>query len=118
MFIKKLATSLLLAFATFSANAICNIDYKVNLETFGEKVNVELRNGTPGNSRLIKSAISTGGTVAFSSLCSGSYFVAIGDGDSVSVTPTREFVENRSYQSTLRMQQGSGNVSKRSRSSL
>lgn len=118
MYVKKIAISLLFAFATAGANATCDIDYKVNLETFGERVNVELRKGTPGNSRLIKSTYSSGGAVFFGTLCPGSYFVAIGNDDSVSVTPPREFEDNMTYQSTLRMQRGSGNVTKRSRGSL
>jgi hypothetical protein len=118
VYVEKLAASLLLAFATFSANAACNIDYRVNLETFGERVNVELRKGTPGKSKLIKSTYSSGGAVFFGTLCPGSYFVAIGNDDSVSVTPPREFEDNMTYQSTLRMQRGSGNVTNRSRGSL
>lgn len=96
----------------------CDIDYSVSLQTFGEGVSVELRQGTPGNSRPVKTAYSSGGTVRFSSLCPGSYFLAIGNGESVSVTPTRSFETGRDYTSTLTMQRGSGNVSNRRKSDL
>jgi tetratricopeptide (TPR) repeat protein len=96
----------------------CNIDYSVSLETFGEGVTVELRMGTPGNSRPISSSRSWGGNVRFSSLCPGNYFLAIGNGDSVSVTPVRLFVSDTEYTSTLTMQRGSGNVTSRRRGEL
>jgi hypothetical protein len=103
----------------FCGSAIaCSIDFTINLETFGEGVTVELRTGTPGNSRIVKTQRSTGGTVFFGGLCPGSYFLAIGNGESVSVTPVRQFEDYGRYTSTLRMQRGSGNVSKKSRNAL
>jgi hypothetical protein len=97
---------------------LCNIDFNINLETFGESVTVELRVGVPGNSSVLSSKRSTGGHVGFSGLCPGQHFVAIGNGDSVSVTPTRAFESGHSYTSTLRLQRGAGNVSKRMRGEL
>ncbi len=88
------------------------------LQTFGENVNVELRRGTPGKSRPVTSQRSRGGHVGFSDLCPGSYFLAIGNEDYVSVTPTRQFEMDHVYSSRITMQRGSGNVSKQSRKSL
>ena len=99
------------------ANA-CNIRFTIQLQTFGENVQVELRNGSPGNSSLVTSQRSRGGQVGFYDLCPGNYFLAIGNGDSVSVTPVRNFTENTSYKSNITMQRGSGNVSRKSRKSL
>lgn len=96
----------------------CTISYTVSLQTFGEGVNVELRTGTPGNSRVLSSSQSHGGTVRFGNLCPGTYFLAIGNGDSVSVTPVRAFESGVDYTSTLTMQRGIGNVSSRRKSDL
>ncbi len=96
----------------------CSIDFVVNLETFGEGVTVELRHGTPGSSRLVRTQRSNGGAVYFKQLCPGSYFIAIGNGDNVSVAPVRQFEDDMKYTSTIRTQRGSGNVSKKSRSAL
>lgn len=96
----------------------CDITYSVSLQTFGEGVNVELRNGTPGNSRIVNSSRSFGGNVRFRDLCPGSYFLAIGNSDSVSVTPVRQFESGVEYTSTLTMQRGSGNVSTRRKGDL
>ena len=96
----------------------CSIDFTITLDTFGEGVTVELRNGVPGNSKVVKTQRSSGGTVYFGGLCSGSYFLAIGNSDTVNVTPVRQFEDFASYTSSIKMQRGSGNVSKKSRSSL
>ncbi len=101
-----------------SLASACSIDYTIHLETFGEGVLVELRAGQPGSSRVVKATRSNGGTVHFSSLCPGPYFVAIGNDDSVSVTQTRFFEDNARYTSRITMQRGSGNVSRQSRKSL
>lgn len=54
----------------------------------------------------------------FGGLCSGSYFLAIGNGDSVSVTPVRKFEDHMIYNSRITLQRGSGNVSKMSKKAL
>ena len=96
----------------------CSTDFTINLETFGEGVTVELRKGVPGTSMVLQSQRSNGGIVLFSGLCPGSYFLAIGNDESVSVTPVRQFEDHSNYTSTLRMIKGSGNVSKKSRKTL
>ena len=96
----------------------CDVAYSVSLQTFGEGVNVELRNGTPGNSRLVNSSKSFGGNVKFENLCPGSYFLAIGNSDNVSVTPVRQFESGIEYTSTLTMRRGTGNVSTRRKGDL
>jgi hypothetical protein len=107
-------------FAVMATNvfAACEIDYTVNLNTSGEGVMVELRRGRPGNSMVVRSVNSRGGKVYFSSLCPGSYFLAIGNGESVSVTPVNSFEDGASYTSTITLTYGSGNVSTRSRKDL
>jgi len=104
-------------FLSFAVNA-CNIDFSIELQTFGENVAVELRTGAPGSSRTVTSQRSQGGSVNFGKLCAGSYFLAIGNGDSVSVTPVRQFESDHSYSGKITLQRGSGNVSKQSRKSL
>lgn len=98
--------------------AYCDIDFNIELETYGEGVTVELRSGVPGNSKVMSSKSSRGGYVGFSGLCPGQHFLAIGNGESVSVTPTRDFESGHQYSSRIKMQRGSGNVSSRSRGSL
>lgn len=97
---------------------ICTTTFSISLETFGEVVSVELRKGFPGSSLLVSSRRSDGGHVEFNSLCEGTYFLAIGDADIVSVTPIREFHDHSSYASRIVVQRGSGNVGSRSRKSL
>jgi hypothetical protein len=96
----------------------CNSEYNITLETFGEGVLVELRSGSPGASSVVRSTKSSGGIVRFSNLCPGNHFLAIGNGDNVSVTQTRYFENDAIYSGRITMQRGSGNVSTKSRKSL
>lgn len=99
------------------ANA-CNSQFVINLQTLGQNVTVELRNGVPGSSKIIEVKRSSGGRVDFKNLCPGSYFLAIGDNESVNVTPVRQFRNGASYESNITVQRGSGNVSTKKRNSL
>ncbi len=101
-----------------AAAAACNTDFRVTLETFGEGVTVELRSGTPGKSNVVKTTRTSGGIVSFSRLCAGTYFLAIGNEETVSVTPVRHFEDDSEYKSRITMNRGSGNVGKQSRKSL
>jgi hypothetical protein len=96
----------------------CESNYLIQLETFGEGVRVELRAGAPGSSKVVNSSFSTGGQVRFTRLCAGTYFLAIGNGEDVSVTPVRYYEDYTNYSSSIVIQRGSGNVSKKSRKSL
>ena len=96
----------------------CDSEYVINLQTVGQNVIVELRAGVPGSSRVVETKRSSGGRVYFSNLCPGGYFLAIGDDESVSVTPVRQFQSEMSYESNITVKRGSGNVSKKKRSSL
>jgi uncharacterized protein len=96
----------------------CSTSLTVVLETFGEGVTIELRQGIPGNSKVVDNQKSSGGTVYFRALCQGSYFMAIGNEDAVDVTPVRQFEDNRQYQSRIVVQRGSGNVMRKSRRTL
>lgn len=96
----------------------CSTQFKITLETFGEGVLVELRGGVPGRSRVLSATRSYGGAVNFHSLCPGSYFLAIGNDESVSVTPTRQFADHMIYTSRITLQRGVGNVATQSRKSL
>lgn len=115
--IKHLFFTLLFLVVSGSALA-CNTEYNITLETFGEGVLVELRLGSPGNSKVVRSTKSSGGSVSFSNLCPGNYFLAIGNDDNVSVTQTRFFENDMVYSGRIVLQRGSGNVSKKSRKSL
>jgi len=101
-----------------SLSHACDAEFNITLQTFGEGVLVELRSSEPGKSRVVKSARSSGGLVQFAPLCSGSYFLAIGDDQSVSVTPVRHFENGVAYSSRITLQRGAGNVSHKSRNSL
>ena len=85
-----------------------------------EDLVVELRQGAPGNSTVATFQKFRGrtGTVFFYNLCAGSYFMAIGNGPTVAVTPPREFNGIANHRSTIRVTFGSGNVDTRSRSGL
>ena len=107
-----------LAAAPLGAAFACSTTLTVQLETFGEGVTIELRQGTPGRSRVFATQQSHGGTVNFRNLCAGSYFMAIGNEETVSVTPVRQFADNSQYRSRIVVQQGSGNVTRKSRKSL
>ena len=100
-----------------TANA-CTTIWNIVLETFGEGVTIELRSGTPGDSKVVRTRQSSGGEVGFGNLCAGNYFLAIGNGDEVNVTPVRTFEDRASYSSKITVQYGAGNVSSRSRSAL
>ena len=99
-------------------NSDCDISFAINIESFGEDVSVELRRGEPGSSRYIGTRRIRGGSVRFLNLCPGSYFVAIGNSDTVSVTPTRQFLKSHVYTSRLTIQKGSGNVTQQKRTNL
>jgi|TARA_B110000261_G_C12940694_1_gene300331 hypothetical protein len=116
----RVVKSIVISIFAFHSNILlaCNIDYNIDLNTFGKKVLVELRLGTPGNSSVVVAKRSNGGLVSFTKLCSGGYFLAIGDDESVNVTPVRQFEDFYSYQSSIEMTMGAGNLSSRSRSSL
>jgi hypothetical protein len=115
---KRIIFAVSLALSSVASAFACSTDFTINLETFGAGVSVELRRGAPGSSKLIKTQQSSGGTVYFSGLCAGSYFLAIGDSEQVNVTPVRQFEDYMQYTSSIRMQKGSGNVTKKSRSAL
>jgi hypothetical protein len=100
------------------SHAACTTSYTVELDTFGEGVQIELRSGVPGHSKIVNAQRSSGGTVQFPGLCAGSYFLAIGNEDDVEVTPVHQFEENHIYRSHITVQTGSGNVEKKSRKSL
>ncbi len=111
------AAALFLAAGTMETEA-CSGSLTVSLETFGQGVTIELRNGTPGSSRLFASQQSSGGTVYFNGFCTGSYFLAIGDGETVDVAPVHQYNDGHSYQSRIRVVPHAGNISRRSRNSL
>lgn len=84
------------------------------------RIMVELRQGLPGTSSVFDTKYFEGqtATVYFSQMPAGSYFVAIGNGDSVAVGPVHAFGNGQSLRSTIRVTYSSGNVGTRSRSSL
>jgi peptidoglycan hydrolase-like protein with peptidoglycan-binding domain len=106
----------------------CAASYTINVTvelsstiTRGQnRVMVELRQGAPGTSRVFDTKYFEGqtGTVSFSKMCAGSYFIAIGNGDSVAVGPVRQFSESQSVHTRVVVTPSSGNVGTRSRSGL
>ena len=114
----KFLAAIVIFLSFLGSSYACNIEYNITLETFGARVLVELRSGSPGSSKVVSSKRSNGGSVSFNGICQGPYFLAIGDEDSVTVTQTRYFDEDTIYTSRITMQRGSGNTSKKSRKSL
>ena len=117
------------AFMPVSANAAgCWTSLTVNLTVelspalakMGENLLIELRQGVVGHSKVVNSQKFHGrsGTVFFSNLCGGSYFMDIGNGPSVAVTPVHQFGDHGRYTSTIRVSFSSGNVATRNRSGL
>ena len=100
------------------SNFDCGIKFTIDLKTFGENVSVELRSGSPGSSRVVDTKRSQGGNVIFVGLCPGSYFLAVGNDDYVTVTPVQQFAFGENHTGSLTIQRGSGNVSKQSRKNL
>ena len=111
-----------------AAQQRCLASYTINVTvTFSStitqgqnRIMVELRQGTPGASKVVDTKHFEGqtATVGFSQMCAGSYFIAIGNGDSVAVGPVRQFSDGQSVRTNVRVTQSSGNVGTRSRSGL
>lgn len=111
-----------------AANAACSTNLTVNLTVelspalakAGEDILIELRQGVVGRSKVINSQKFHGktGTVFFGNLCAGSYFMDIGNGQLVAVTPVHEFGDNGRYVSTIRVSFSEGNVATRNRNEL
>jgi hypothetical protein len=96
------------------------VELAPDLAKSGDDVLIELRQGVVGHSKVVNSQKFHGktGTVLFNGLCAGSYFMDIGNGPLVAVTPVHEFGDGRRYQSTIRVTFSKGNVDKKSRSQL
>ena len=100
------------------AHAACATVLQVKLLAIGDDVTIELRRGTPGNSRVVATQKANRGAATFRRLCAGKYFMAIGNDEDVEVTPVHDFQDYHQYQSTIRMQQGAGNIARRPRKAL
>ena len=85
-----------------------------------KQIMVELRRGEPGTSKVVDTQYFEGqtGTVCFSHMRSGSYFIAIGNGDTVAVGPVRHFSNDESVHTRVKVTYTSGNIGTKSRSSL
>ena len=105
-----------------TASYTINIEVAFNSEiTQGQnRVMVELQQGVPGSSTVFDTKYFEGqmATVSFSQMPAGSYFLAIGNGDSVAVGPVHQFSYGQRQHSTVRVTQSSGNIGTRSRSGL
>jgi hypothetical protein len=106
------------AWSVAPAAAACVTSLTVHLQTTGQGVTVELHHGVPGSSIIVASQDSSGGRVHFPDLCPGSYFMAIGNGDDVEVTPVHQFDDDMNYESTISYQRGAGNITHKSRKDL
>jgi hypothetical protein len=84
------------------------------------RVLVELRQGSPGASKVFDKKYFEGrtGTVRFSNMCAGSYFIAIGNGETVAVGPVRQFGSNQSVHTHVQVTHSHGNIGTKSRSGL
>jgi hypothetical protein len=115
-------------FGTSAALAACATSLTVNLTVElspelapkGQDVLIELRQGVVGHSKVVNSQKfhGTTGTVSFANLCAGSYFMDIGNGNAVAVTPEHQFADNFHYQSTIKVTFANGNVATKKRDEL
>jgi hypothetical protein len=106
----------------------CSASYSINLtvELGPELTNrddnilVELRLGSVGNSKVVDSKHFVGhnGTVVFSGMCAGSYFIDIGNGSKVAVGPVHVFAASQRIHTTVQVSYSAGNVGTMSRSGL
>jgi len=112
------------AMAQSRCTASYTIDVTVELSSEltqgNNRVMVELRQGAPGTSKVFDTKYFEGrtGTVSFLEMCPGSYFIAIGNGDSVAVGPVRQFSEGQRRHTRVRVTPSSGNISSKRRSGL
>jgi len=83
-------------------------------------VRVELRQGVPGTSTVFDTKFFEGrtATVSFAAMPAGTYFIAIGNGDSVAVGPVRQFKNGQTVNTNVRVTSSSGNIGTRSRRGL
>ena len=111
-----------MAISRHTASYTVDIEVEFSSEiTQGEnRVMVELRQGVPGASSVFDTKYFEGrtATVSFWNMAAGSYFIAIGNGDSVAVGPVHQFSYGQRVHSRVRVTQSSGNINTRSRSSL
>jgi len=105
---------------TASYTIAIEVEFSSTITQGINRVMVELRQGVPGSSRVFNTQYFEGraATVFFSNLPAGSYFIAIGNGDSVAVGPVHQFSDGQSVKTRMRVTQSSGNVGTRSRKSL
>lgn len=106
----------------------CTASYTIDVTVeFGSEITlnknqimVELRQGVPGASKVFDTRYIEGrtGTVSFPRMCPGSYFIVIGNGDSVAVGPVRHFSEGQKVHTRVRVTPSSGNISSKRRSDL
>jgi hypothetical protein len=108
--------------ANCSASYTINLTVDLNPELTNGKDNVliELRQGAVGHSQVIdkKEFVGRSGTVVFASLCAGTYFIDIGNGERVAVGPIHPLRENQHLDTTVRVSFSEGNISTMSRGGL
>jgi hypothetical protein len=118
------SASLVCSTTSFACSTVYTINLQVELSPEiakqGEDILVELRSGAVGRSKVVSNRKFHGknGTVSFSGLCAGAYFVDIGNGDLVAVGPVHNFNDGAHYISTIRVSFSEGNVSSRRRSDI
>ena len=112
----------------FDIAANCSASYTIDLtvELSPELTNnqqnilIELRQGAVGNSKVVDTKQFAGhtGTVVFSGLCDGSYFIDIGNGSTVAVGPVHVLRNNEDIHSTIQVTFSEGNIGTMNRSQL
>jgi len=81
---------------------------------------VELRQGIVGSSKVFdsKHLVGHSGTVNFSNMCAGTYFIAIGNGSTVAVGPVRYFTDSQYIHTNVRVTSSQGNIGTMNRRNL
>lgn len=119
-YIAVLYWSLVVTTGAMACSTSLTVNLTVQLAAEHGDVLIELREGVVGHSRVVNRQKFRGltGTVYFTNLCAGSYFMDIGNGSQVAVTPVHQFGDGERRESTIRVSFTTGNVSNLPRSSL
>jgi ankyrin repeat protein len=98
------------------SNRSCSATISVHVEEHA-RTSLELRQGVPGDSKFIQGQKGVYGAL-FEHLCYGLYFIAIGDGDILEITPLINLYIGQNYIGVIQVTHTSGNIRQISRSGL
>ena len=96
------------------------VELSSELTNSHRNISIELREGVVRNSIVVdtKQFVGHSGTVVFSGLCTGSYFIDIGNGSTVAVGPVHVLRNSEHIHSTIQVTLSQGNIGTMNRSQL